>query len=550
MATLLYHWNFTGANDLSLNEEINDSESSLVAKVKGRGTISSSTFSRGNDGITLNNDDGENGGYYIDLEGLNTIGFGGNLSIEMAVQNHARDYKAVYFLSVGEESGTNQAFINARYNGLQNKMFFGVRTDSTTGVSYTERKISEENSTVIDDSDEHHYIFSFNYDSSGSSVKINIDGDNKGENDADLEKALTTDARSTNFIGTRKVEGSGVTYLNGVVKYLKIYRNSMSDSQASSIYDSYDTSPYLSNVSNGTNGEKFTRRHDDVESYFTNNSSVTSFSITGNQLGLSNGSENYKVFKFTHGDTFTISDNYNYIPIKGLNQFAILNYGTKYFRITQTSVASNENAKYKCELSEGNADNFSEVCSNQGFGDTYTNGNITILFGGAEFNVSNEICFHEDTIINTDQGEVKIKDIKSFHTIEGHEIIYLVKSDIKHKQLVLIKKNAFGRELPSRDTILTRNHHIFVNNKFTQAHRIVDNKNVFIVDNKNSDVYNIILLNKKFIKVNNIFMDVLGIDDLYLKILKQKLKNGENYHEAAFSKETMVNLELCKIKNF
>ena len=550
MATLLYHWNFTGANDLSLNEEINDSESSLVAKVKGRGTISSSTFSRGNDGITLNNDDGENGGYYIDLEGLNTIGFGGNLSIEMAVQNHARDYKAVYFLSVGEESGTNQAFINARYNGLQNKMFFGVRTDSTTGVSYTERKISEENSTVIDDSDEHHYIFSFNYDSSGSSVKINIDGDNKGENDADLEKALTTDARSTNFIGTRKVEGSGVTYLNGVVKYLKIYRNSMSDSQASSIYDSYDTSPYLSNVSNGTNGEKFTRRHDDVESYFTNNSSVTSFSITGNQLGLSNGSENYKVFKFTHGDTFTISDNYNYIPIKGLNQFAILNYGTKYFRITQTSVASNENAKYKCELSEGNADNFSEVCSNQGFGDTYTNGNITILFGGAEFNVSNEICFHEDTIINTDKGEVKIKDIKSFHTIEGHEIIYLVKSDIKHKQLVLIKKNAFGRELPSRDTILTRNHHIFVNNKFTQAHRIVDNKNVFIVDNKNSDVYNIILLNKKFIKVNNIFMDVLGIDDLYLKILKQKLKNGENYHEAAFSKETMVNLELCKIKNF
>ena len=124
----------------------------------------------------------------------------------------------------------------------------------------------------------------------------------------------------------------------------------------------------MSNVNNGTNGEKFTRRHDDVESYFTNNSSVTSFSITGNQLGLSNGSENYKVLKFTHGDTFTISDNYNYIPIKGLNQFAILNYGTKYFRITQTSEVSNENAKYKCELSEGNTDNFTEVCSNQGFG--------------------------------------------------------------------------------------------------------------------------------------------------------------------------------------
>ncbi len=225
MASLLYHWNFTGANDLQVNDVINDSESNLSAVFRSRGTITSSTFSRGDDGITLDNNDGENGGYYIDLEGLNYIGFGGNLSIEMAVQNHKRDYKAIYFLSVGEESGTNQAFINARYNGNEGKekMFFGVRTDSTANVSYTERKIDETNDTVIDDSDEHHYIFSFNYDDSteptSSSVKFYIDGDKKGENNADLQKALTTDARSTNFIGTRKVEGTGVTYLNGVVKY-------------------------------------------------------------------------------------------------------------------------------------------------------------------------------------------------------------------------------------------------------------------------------------------------------------------------------------------
>ena len=85
---------------------------------------------------------------------------------------------------------------------------------------------------------------------------------------------------------------------NGVVKYLKIYRNSMSDTQASSIYSIFNSSPYLSNISNGSNADKFNRRHDDVESYFTNNPSTNSFSITGNQLGLSNGSENYKVYKF------------------------------------------------------------------------------------------------------------------------------------------------------------------------------------------------------------------------------------------------------------
>ena len=34
MATLLYHWNFTGANDLAVDDEINDSESNLKAVFK------------------------------------------------------------------------------------------------------------------------------------------------------------------------------------------------------------------------------------------------------------------------------------------------------------------------------------------------------------------------------------------------------------------------------------------------------------------------------------------------------------------------------------
>ena len=55
MENLLYNWNFTGENDLSLNEAIYDSESNLIAKVKRRGTYSSSSFSRSEDGIFLNN---------------------------------------------------------------------------------------------------------------------------------------------------------------------------------------------------------------------------------------------------------------------------------------------------------------------------------------------------------------------------------------------------------------------------------------------------------------------------------------------------------------
>lgn len=92
MATLLYHWNFTGSNDLSVDDVIKDSESSLKAVFKSRGDITSSTFSRGDDGITLNNTDEKSdesgyydGGYYIELEGLNSTELGRNISVEMVL---------------------------------------------------------------------------------------------------------------------------------------------------------------------------------------------------------------------------------------------------------------------------------------------------------------------------------------------------------------------------------------------------------------------------------------------------------------------------------
>lgn len=562
MVTLLYHWNFTGGA-LGENEAIYDSESNLVAKVRKRGSNDNSSATRNEDGIYLNNDDGENGGYYIDLEGLNTIQFGGNLSIEMAVQNHVIiNKKTVYFLSVGESNGTNQAFINARFNGLsgKNKMFFGVRTDekNDSPVSYVERKVSEENNTVIDDNDEHHYIFSFNYDDSSnptsSSVKLYIDGSKKGETTSDLQKALTTDARSTNFIGTRKEEGTGVTYLNGVVKYLKIYQNAVTDSEVTTLYNLYNNSNYSwGDYSSETDSNKYLRRHDNVGTHFTNNPSISSFAILGNQLGLKNSNSEYKIYKFASGSTINIGDNFNYIPISGKDNFIILKYNSIYFKVTQTSVLSDENAKYKCEISLNNADNFNLVCSNKGFGDSYTYDNIEIVFGGAEFlvNNNNEICFHEDTIIDTDQGQFKIKNLKSYHTINNNSVLYLIKSDTKYEELVLIKKNAFEYNKPNRDIILTKNHLISINNLVTPVKKLVNNKTILKIKNKdNSNVYNIILFNNNFISVSNLKVNVIGVSKNSCSLLDNYKEKGVETLDLQFSKNTLVNLELSKFKNF
>ena len=157
------------------------------------------------------------------------------------------------------------------------------------------------------------------------------------------------------------------------------------------------------------NSVKYTRRHSEVNTYFTNNSSITSFNILGNQLGLSYSNINYKVHKFISGNTIQFSDSYNCIPLEGINQFVILKYYSTYYKVTQTSVLSNENAKYKCEISIGSADNYTEEATDKGFGDTFTHNNITLVFGGLEFIESNEICFHQYTIIETDQGILKLR---------------------------------------------------------------------------------------------------------------------------------------------
>ncbi len=555
MTNLLYHWNFTGSNDLGLEEAIYDSESSLVAKVKRRGSYSNSNFSRSTDGIFLNNNDGESGGYYIDLEGLNTVQLGGNISFEMAVKNNDRTIKAIYFLSVGEDAEVNQAFINFRYNGLagKEKTFFSVRTDEKNdlnGVSYTNRVTSESSNTVITSNNEFHFIFSLHYDSSGSSIKIYIDGDKKGENNADLEKALTTDARNTNFIGTRKLEGEGVTYLNGVVKFLKIYQNSTSDSEATSIYNNYNNSVYWSNYSSMSNSNKYTRRHSEVSTYFENNSSLTKFNIQGNQLGLSNGPETYTIHKFTSGDTISITDTYNYIPLEGLNNFIILNYNSTYYKITQTSILSNESSKYKCEVSLENPNNFNLETQDKGFSDTFDHQNTQIVFGGVEFNTNNEICFHENTIINTDQGEVLIKDLTSNHTIENHEIIYLIKSPNKPKKLVLIKKNSLEENIPDRDIILTKSHLIYYQDKVQPISNLIDDENIICMNNKNSNFYNIILLNKNYIRVNQLNLNVFGIDSKYLHRLESMKQDGIKEFSVFFPPTSNIKIELEKIKNF
>ena len=153
------------------------------------------------------------------------------------------------------------------------------------------------------------------------------------------------------------------------------------------------------------------------------------------------------------------------------------------------------------------------------------------------------ICFHEDTVLTTDQGKIKIKDVKQYHT-EKNKIIYVIKSKDKPNKLVLIKKDAFGENIPYFDVKVTLNHTVIVNNKDVPIFNFINDDSVVLINNDNSDVYNLILLNKKYITVNNLNLGVIFMNDNSFDLLEKCVKNTDK-HKVSLS----LTPQLSTLKN-
>ena len=100
--------------------------------------------------------------------------------------------------------------------------------------------------------------------------------------------------------------------------------------------------------------------------------------------------------------------------------------------------------------------------------------------------------------------------------------------------------------IPDKDLILTKNHIIKVNHKILPVYSLINNYNIIWVDNK-SHVYNIILENSNFLIVNNLKVNVFGMNSSYLDYLKNLKSKGITKIEVFPSPESKIILELDKI---
>uniref|UniRef100_A0A6C0AXS4 Hedgehog/Intein (Hint) domain-containing protein n=1 Tax=viral metagenome TaxID=1070528 RepID=A0A6C0AXS4_9ZZZZ len=168
---------------------------------------------------------------------------------------------------------------------------------------------------------------------------------------------------------------------------------------------------------------------------------------------------------------------------------------------------------------------------------------VQTIYGKSNVNVvlfvspSNQvICFPENTPITTDQGIIAIQDLeKDSYTINGNKVLGVVSHKPKSSiDMVLFKQHALGYNIPSKDTLMTRNHQVYYNNIPREA--IAYTTNAFKLNKTilkgvpnnpkpkvmqyNKEVYNVMLEDGHKMKVNNMLVETLDPSN---KLYKQKL---------------------------
>ena len=146
------------------------------------------------------------------------------------------------------------------------------------------------------------------------------------------------------------------------------------------------------------------------------------------------------------------------------------------------------------------------------------------------------ICFPAGTPVLTDQGEVAIDKIDpKKHTIRANKIEGITETTSIENYLVMIKKDAFSRNVPCRDTTISANHKIMFNNQMIQAREFVDKKEfidtIYKVDYTGETLYNVLLEDKHDLMiVNNLIAETLSpnsVNAWLFRKMKSDISNAE-----------------------
>ena len=150
-------------------------------------------------------------------------------------------------------------------------------------------------------------------------------------------------------------------------------------------------------------------------------------------------------------------------------------------------------------------------------------GTKTAVYFSVNINtIFSTVCFPAGTPIKCDQGLIDIEQINpDIHTVRGKKIVAITQTITPDKHIVCIEKNAFGKNIPSKQTIISKDHKIFYNGKLTKAKEFVGQIDGITYISYNREIlYNVLLEEHDKMVVNNLICETLHPDNGVAKLYR------------------------------
>jgi hypothetical protein len=120
-------------------------------------------------------------------------------------------------------------------------------------------------------------------------------------------------------------------------------------------------------------------------------------------------------------------------------------------------------------------------------------------------------CFTKDAKLETDQGLIELYKVDSkVHTVNNKRIKGVSKCIFSMDKIIVIEKDAFEKDKPSKKTIVSPFHVFIINNEEKVICDCIDKKKIYLERYNTDDIlYNPILENEEDIKINNMLVKSL-----------------------------------------
>jgi hypothetical protein len=160
-------------------------------------------------------------------------------------------------------------------------------------------------------------------------------------------------------------------------------------------------------------------------------------------------------------------------------------------------------------------------------------------------------CFPAGTPIVTNQGIIPIEKINpSLHTIRNKQIIGITKTITEEKHLVCFEKDSLSPNIPSKKTMISKNHVIFYKGNVMKAKHFVERfENVYKVKYNGEILYNVLMEEHDKMMINNLICETLHPKNYMAKLYKE-LQNLTPLQQYELIKESneFIKQTKCLIK--